>query len=224
MAEKSSIFDMIGPIMIGPSSSHTAGVVRIGRVARQLLGNKPEQVEILFYNSFSTTYQGHGSDRAVLAGLMDLKTDDLRIRDAIEIAKEEGIKFAFKPMGTMSTLHPNSIIIKASAGDREVKVLGQSLGGGVINISEVNGYNSSFSSGLYTLVIEADDVKGSIAFLSNILMHDDCNIATMSCGRKAKNDTACLIYEIDSSIRPLTLDYMRHLAWVHHLTYFEPLD
>src|SRR5690606_30669792 len=96
MAEKSSVFDMIGPVMIGPSSSHTAGVVRIGRVARRLLGSQPEQADIVFYNSFARTYAGHGSDRAIIAGLLDYKTDDKRIKEALDIAPVEGLAFSFK--------------------------------------------------------------------------------------------------------------------------------
>src|SRR5690606_15067353 len=102
MAEKSSVFDMIGPVMIGPSSSHTAGVVRIGRVARRLLGTRPEQADITFYNSFARTYEGHGSDRAIIAGLLDYKTDDKRIKDALEIAPRESLSYSFKSVGNAS--------------------------------------------------------------------------------------------------------------------------
>src|SRR5687768_5102094 len=107
MAEKSSVFDMIGPIMIGPSSSHTAGVVRIGRTARKLLGDRPDQAEIIFYNSFARTYEGHGSDRAIIAGLLDFKTDDKRIKDALDLASKEQLAFRFKSIGNASALHPN---------------------------------------------------------------------------------------------------------------------
>src|SRR5579859_5153799 len=96
MAEKSSIFDMIGPVMIGPSSSHTAGVVRIAKAAIKILGGVPDEAEVIFYNSFARTYEGHGSDRAILAGLMDFETDDKRIKEAIEIAGEKGLKYHFK--------------------------------------------------------------------------------------------------------------------------------
>ena len=138
MPEKSSIFDMIGPVMIGPSSSHTAGVVRIAKVACKILGAVPDSAEIIFYNSFARTYEGHGSDRAILAGLMDFNTDDKRIREAIELAIQSGLKYHFKSVGNASTLHPNSIRIIITKGDRTIEVLGESKGGGVINISEVS--------------------------------------------------------------------------------------
>ena len=116
--------------MIGPSSSHTAGVVRIARAAIKILGDIPEQAEITFYNSFARTYEGHGSDRAIIAGLMDFKTDDQRIRESLEIAQGKGIKYQFKSVGNASALHPNSIRLRLTKGNRTVEVLGESKGGG----------------------------------------------------------------------------------------------
>jgi L-serine dehydratase len=214
MAEMSSIFDMIGPVMIGPSSSHTAGVVRIAKAAVKILGAIPDKAEITFYNSFARTYEGHGSDRAILAGLMDFNTDDKRIRDAIEIAGQSGLKYHYKSVGNASTLHPNSIRLVISKGDRTIEVLGESKGGGIINIAEVNGFKADFSATLNTLIVFADDIKGSIAFIANILAHDDCNIATMSVSRKGKNDLACQVIEMDSAIKPVTFEYLKSLRWV----------
>lgn len=219
MAEKSSVFDMIGPIMIGPSSSHTAGVVRIARAAIQILGGQPESAEITFYNSFARTYEGHGSDRAILAGLMDFKTDDKRIKAAIELAGQAGIKYHFRSVGNASTLHPNSIRLVLKKGNREVEVLGESKGGGIINIAEVNGFKADFSASLHTVIIFAGDVKGAIAFIANVLAQDDCNIATMSVSRKGKNDMACQVIEMDSGIRPVTFEYLKSLSWVKEVIY-----
>lgn len=219
MAEKSSIFDMIGPVMIGPSSSHTAGVVRIARAAIKILGDVPDHAEVTFYNSFARTYEGHGSDRAIIAGLMDFKTDDKRIRESLEIAHERGLDFKFKSVGNASALHPNSIRLKLVKGKKSVEVLGESKGGGVINIAEVNGFKADFSASLHTLIIFADDTKGSIAFIANVLAHDDCNIATMSVSRKGKNDLACQVIEMDSGIKPVTFDYLKSLSWVKEVIY-----
>lgn len=224
MAEKSGIFDMIGPVMIGPSSSHTAGVVRIGRVAVRLLGAIPEKVDIVFYNSFARTYEGHGSDRAILAGLLDFKTDDPRIKASFDHAKENGLQFNFRSIGNASTFHPNSIKLTLTKGDQTVEVLGESLGGGVINIAEYNGFTANFNARLHTLIILAQDKKGSIAFISDIIAHDDCNIATMSVSRKGKNDMACLVIEMDSGLSPLTLEYMKHLSWVNQVIYIPDID
>lgn len=224
MAEKSSIFDMIGPVMIGPSSSHTAGVVRIARTAYRLLGGRPDEAEIIFYNSFARTYEGHGSDRAIIAGLLDYKTDDKRIKDALTIAKEEGLNYTFKSVGNASTLHPNTIKLILKKDNHTVEVLGESKGGGIINIAEVNGFKADFSANLHTLIITAADVKGSIAFIADVLAHDDCNIATMSVSRKGKNDVACLVIEMDSGIKPVTLAYLQSLSWVKTCIYIPDID
>jgi L-serine dehydratase len=225
MTEKSSVFDMIGPVMIGPSSSHTAGVVRIGRVARKILGAQPTSVDVVFYNSFARTYEGHGSDRAIIAGLLDYKTDDKRIKEALDIAPTVGLKFSFKSVGNASTLHPNTIRLLLAGGEKKsVEVLGESKGGGLINIAEVNGFKADFSASLHTLIITAGDVKGSIAFISDVLAHDDCNIATMSVSRKGKNDVACLVIEMDSGLKPVTLQYLQNLSWIKEIIYIPDID
>ncbi|MBT1697781.1 L-serine ammonia-lyase, iron-sulfur-dependent subunit beta [Fulvivirgaceae bacterium PWU4] len=224
MAEKSSVFDMIGPIMIGPSSSHTAGVVRIARTALKLLGDRPDEAEIVFYNSFARTYEGHGSDRAIIAGLLDFKTDDKRIKDALDIAARENLVYKFKSIGNASALHPNTIRLTLKKGNKEIEVLGESKGGGVINIAEVNGFKADFTANLHTLIITAGDVKGSIAFIADVLAHDDCNIATMSVSRKGKNDVACLVIEMDSGIKTVTLEYLRSLSWVKEIIYIPDID
>ena len=215
---------MIGPVMIGPSSSHTAGVVRIGRVARRLLGATPEQADIVFYNSFARTYEGHGSDRAIIAGLLDFRTDDKRIKEALEIAPTQGLNYSFKSIGNASALHPNTIRLVLKKGERKVEVLGESKGGGLINIAEVDGFKADFSASLHTLVITARDVKGSVAFISDVLAHDDCNIATMSVSRKGKNDLAWLVIEMDSGLKPITLEYLRSLSWIVGLIYIPDID
>ena len=210
--------------MIGPSSSHTAGVVRIARTSLKLLGGTPEEADIVFYNSFARTYEGHGSDRAIIAGLLDYKTDDKRIKDSLDLAKENGLVYHFKSVGNASALHPNTIRLSLRLKDRKVEVLGESKGGGVINIAEVNGFKADFTASLHTLVIFAADVKGSIAFLANVLAHDDCNIATMSVSRKGKHDLACLVIEMDSGVKPVTLEYVRSLSWVKEVIYIPDID
>ncbi len=224
MAEKSSVFDMIGPVMIGPSSSHTAGVVRIARVVVKILGKIPKSADVTFYNSFARTYEGHGSDKAVVAGLLDYKTDDKRIRSSFEMAEEQGLEYKFKSVGNASTLHPNTIKIEAGDKDRSVEIVGESRGGGLINISEVDGFNANFSANLHTLIVKAEDTKGSIAYIASVLSQDDCNIATMSVSRKGKHGLACHVIEMDSGLKPVTLDYMRSLSWVGEVVYIPDID
>jgi L-serine dehydratase len=210
--------------MIGPSSSHTAGVVRIGRVARKLLKATPEHVTITWYNSFATTYEGHGSDRALIGGLMDFKTDDERIRDALKLAEAQAMQIHMKRIGSSSKMHPNTIRLAATAGDRSFELVGISRGGGLITIAEINGYPCNFTAQAHTLILQAEDRRGSIAFITSVLAHEDCNIATMTVSRRAKNETALLCLEMDSGLRPLTLDYLRNLSWVQDLNYIPDID
>lgn len=224
MGDKSSVFDMIGPIMIGPSSSHTAGVVKIGRAVVGLLGNIPQKAEITFYNSFARTYEGHGSDKAIIAGLLDLKTDDERIRSSFEAAKEQDLKYAFRSIGNANTFHPNTVKIKAFHNDKQCVVIGESMGGGVINIAEVDEFKADFSASLVTLLIKAYDVKGSISFISSVISQDNGNIATMSVSRKGKNELACQVFEMDSELKPTTIDYINSLDWVIETVYLPVID
>ncbi len=224
MAERSSIFDMIGPIMIGPSSSHTGGVVRIGRVANRILQGIPEEATITFYNSFARTYEGHGSDRAILAGLMDFKTDDVRIINALDIAKEKGMQYSFRSVGSASTYHPNTVRVELNKGNEKTEVLGESRGGGVIRIKEVDGFDANITASSHTLIFEAEDVPGSISFIADVLSRDDCNIATMTVSREGKAAKACLILEMDSSPKELTVKYLGNLKWVHKVISMPNMD
>ncbi len=224
MGEKSSVFDMIGPVMIGPSSSHTAGVVRIGRAAIRILGQMPEEAEITFYNSFARTYEGHGSDRAILGGLMDFKTDDPQIKQSLDTAKERGLKYKFKSIGNSSIHHPNTIKLNLKAGGKSIEVIGESLGGGLINIAEIDGFVANFSAQNHTLIIKANDVSGAIAFISSVIAQENTNIATMSVSRKGKNDLACHAIEMDSGINEITLVYLESLDWINELIYIPDID
>jgi L-serine dehydratase len=224
MANKSSVFDMIGPVMIGPSSSHTAGVVRIARAAIRILGGIPEEASVTFYNSFARTYEGHGSDRAILGGLMDFKTDDARIKNALELAAGAHLKYSFKSIGNSSIHHPNTIKLNLKKDGKSIEVVGESLGGGVINIAEVDGFVANFSAQAHTLIIKADDVSGAIAFISSVIAQEKSNIATMSVSRKGKNDLACHVIEMDSGIREITTLYLKSLPWVKELIYIPYID
>ena len=224
MANKSSVFDMIGPVMIGPSSSHTAGVVRIARAATRILGGIPDEATVTFYNSFARTYEGHGSDRAILGGLMDFKTDDSRIKNALELAASSNLKYTFKSIGNSSIHHPNTIKLNLKKDGQSIELVGESLGGGVINIAEVDGFVANFSAQAHTLIIKADDISGAIAFISSVIAQEKTNIATMSVSRKGKNDLACHVIEMDTGIREITTSYLKSLPWVKELIYIPYID
>jgi L-serine dehydratase len=224
MGGKSSVFDMIGPVMIGPSSSHTAGVVRIGKAAIRVLGGIPEEAIITFYNSFARTYEGHGSDKAIIGGLLDLKTDDPKIKESFDLAKEKGLQYTFKSIGNASVYHPNTIKLQLSRQGKTVEILGESKGGGLINIASVDGFIADFSAQSHTLIIKAEDTAGAIAFISNIIAQEKTNIATMSVSRKGKNDLACHVIEMDSGIRPMTIEYLKSMSWIKELIYIPDID
>jgi L-serine dehydratase len=219
MGSKSSVFDMVGPVMIGPSSSHTAGVVRIGNAARNIFGEQPSSAIITFYNSFARTYEGHGSDRAIVAGLLGYSTDDERIKTALDIAVTNNLDVRYKSVGNASTMHPNTVSVEMVKGKKKVIVVGESRGGGVIQIINVDGFNASFSTALFTLIIKAHDIKGSIAFMANVLSQADCNIASMTVSRKGKNDIACQVIETDSAVNDVTLNYLSSLTFIEDIIY-----
>ncbi|MCX8113183.1 MAG: L-serine ammonia-lyase, iron-sulfur-dependent subunit beta [Bacteroidia bacterium] len=221
--EPSGIFDMLGPIMIGPSSSHTAGVVRIARVVHFLLGGVPDEAEILFYNSFAMTYKGHGSDKAVLAGLMGFAVDDERIRDAIALADELKLRYTFDPVISSAKNHPNTLVIRARRADRQVSVEGISRGGGLILISSIDELHTNFTGQLHTLIVQARDVRGAVAFLSAILAYDSVNIATLTVSRRAKEDIALQVYELDEPLREESLTYIQTLPWVFQAQIIPPV-
>ncbi len=193
-------FDIIGPIMIGPSSSHTAGAVRIGKYARSVLGKKPVKAVIRFSGSFSKTYKGHGTDKAVIAGILGMDTDDDRIRNSMQIATEEGLDFTFIE-DDIDGAHPNTAEITLTAEDGSSALIqGASIGGGNIVVNKINDTEVSISGKSDTLVIPHDDVPGMIAVVTNILADKGVNVHGFSLGRDRKGGTAVMTIEIDGNI------------------------
>ncbi len=221
--EPSGVFDMLGPIMVGPSSSHTAGVVRIARVLHQLLEGPPEEVKVSFYNSFATTYRGHGSDKAVLGGLLGWAPDDLRLREAYAHAEAAGLAYHFEAVISSAKAHPNTIRIQAHRGERLHEIEGISRGGGLISILSVDNLHTNFTGQLPTLLVWAKDIPGSVAFLAAILAYDRVNIATLTVSRRAKEDLALQVYELDEPLRTESLTYIRSLGWISRASLLEPV-
>ena len=193
-------FDIIGPVMIGPSSSHTAGAVRIGKYARSILGTEPVKAHIRFSGSFAKTYKGHGTDKAVIAGILGMDTDASRIRTSMEIAKQKGLDFEFQEED-IDGAHPNTAeITLTDANGKTAQVQGASIGGGNIIINKINGTEVSISGKSDTLVIPHQDVPGMIAVVTNILAEHDVNIHGFSLCRDHKGGTAVMTIEIDGDI------------------------
>jgi L-serine dehydratase len=194
-----SVFDIIGPVMIGPSSSHTAGAARIGRVARSLFGREPKWAKISFYGSFAQTYKGHGTDVAIIGGLLDFDTFDERIISSISIAQTNGMEITFIEEEAIPN-HPNTA--KVFIGDKhgELELVGISIGGGKIEIIELNGFELRLSGHHPAILVVHNDRFGAIASVSNILASHELNIGHMEVSRKEKGMLALMTIEVDQNI------------------------
>lgn len=195
-----SIFTVAGPIMIGPSSSHTAGAAKLGRVAKQIVGREFNKVEFYLHGSFEKTGKGHGTDRALLAGVMGICEDDERLPNSFEIAKERGIDFSFDSI-TLENSHENAVrIIFYMDNEKLSQIEGASIGGGEILITKINGYDVKIRGNLTTIFVRQNDKKGVISHIARILNDNDINIATMNVSRSAKAADAMCIVEVDGDI------------------------
>lgn len=209
-----SVFDIIGPVMIGPSSSHTAGAARIGRVARTLFGRQPEWAVIYFYGSFAKTYKGHGTDVAIVGGLLDFDTFDERIKSSFQIAEQQKMKVEFHEEDAV-TDHPNTA--KIIIGDRQgqLELVGISIGGGKIEIIELNGFVLRLSGHNPAILVVHDDRFGAIANVSNILAKHEINIGQMDVSRKEKGKMALMTIEVDQNIGD---DVLREIGELANIT------
>jgi L-serine dehydratase len=209
-----SLLDIIGPVMVGPSSSHTAGACRIGLLARCLVGGTPQVARIELHGSFARTGEGHGTDKAIAAGLLGFRPDDERIRDALEIAEREGLTYSFEKTTLDDTAHPNTARISIAAGNRQAVMVGSSLGAGRVLVTEIDGYPVSISGNFHTIVLIAEDVKGSVARIAGLLAQHDINIATLRLTRKQRGGDAFMVIEADEEPSLEVRDAVRALPWV----------
>ena len=213
------LFDIIGPIMIGPSSSHTAGAARIGRITRMLLGSEPQTVQIGLWGSFQKTYQGHGTDKALIGGLMGMEVDDLRLRDSLALASAAQITYSFSPV-TLRGAHPNTVVLDVTGTDgRKISVRAASIGGGEILIQSIDGMEADFSGHENTLVITHHDTPGMIAAIAGAIAQNQVNIATMQVFRQSMGGEALVALELDSPASPALLKHLRNLTGVYHVSY-----
>jgi L-serine dehydratase len=194
-----SVFDIIGPIMIGPSSSHTAGAARIGRVARTLFGRNPKWAHISFYGSFAKTYKGHGTDVAIVGGIMDFDTFDERIVDALKIAQSQNISITIREE-ELITDHPNTARVKIGDDKGELELVGISIGGGKIEITELNGFELKLSGNHPAILVVHNDRYGAIAGVANVLAKYEINIGHMEVSRKDVGSQALMTIELDQMI------------------------
>lgn len=212
-----NVFSIIGPSMVGPSSSHTAGAVRIGRVARQLLGRQPEKVEVTLFGSFAETYWGHGTDLALTAGLLNFDTDDERIPEADIEAEKAGMSIEWV-QGKGNGPHPNSVKLKLWAGERKAEMVAASIGGGTIAVYALNGFDVQMTGEYPTIAVTHTDSRGVIADLTGLLSREGVNIGYMDVDRKGRSEAAMTVFELDSAPAPSVLEEMARLPHILEVT------
>ena len=218
-----NIFDIIGPVMVGPSSSHTAGAVRIGYISGKLLGEPVKKAAILLYGSFLATGKGHGTQKAIVAGLLGMKTDDMRIPQSFEIAKAKGIEFEFGE-AVLKDAHPNTVqLCLIGQSGRQLEVVGESIGGARINIAKIDGIETNFSGDYPTLVVHNLDQPGHIAEVTSMLAHKSVNIATMQLYRSARGGEAVMVVECDQEIPKEGIDWLKRVEGIKKVTYLSAL-
>lgn len=219
-----SIFDIIGPIMVGPSSSHTAGAVRIGLVARWLLAEDIQSAEILLYGSFLATGKGHGTQKALVAGLLGMKPDDYRIPDSIKIAGEKGITINFGE-AHLKEAHPNTVQIRlVGVTGKELEVIGESLGGSRINIAQIDGIETNFSGDCPTLIVHNLDQPGHVSEVTSMLAHKSVNVASMQLYRSGRGGRAVMVLECDQEIPEDGIKWLEKIEGVLKVTYLGKID
>lgn len=214
-----NIFEILGPVMVGPSSSHTAGAVRIGYVCRKLMGEKIVTADIEPYGSFLLTGKGHGTPQAIVAGLLGMTPDDARIPDSFEIANAQGLKFTIGE-AKLKEAHPNSVLLKLTGeSGKELEVIGESLGGSIINIAQIDGLPANISGDYPTLIASNMDVPGMVAKVSEVLFEAKINIAQMHLYRASRGKNSVLIAECDQEIENKTLNDIRDLDGIMKVSY-----
>ncbi|MGN7764722.1 L-serine ammonia-lyase, iron-sulfur-dependent subunit beta [Paenibacillus sp. 22594] len=209
------VFSIIGPAMVGPSSSHTAGAARIGRAARQVLGEPASEAEVTFFGSFAATYQGHGTDRAIAGGLLDFATDDSRLPDSIELAEEAGMAISFG-QGTGLFPHPNTVRLRLTGAQTgtELTLTGISIGGGNIEIVDIDGFGVKLTGMYPTVLINHMDYLGVLASVTDVMRRGHFNIGHMSLDRKNRSGAALTVLELDESATPELLQELSALPAV----------
>ena len=200
--------------MVGPSSSHTAGACRLGLLARCLVGGTPERARVELHGSFARTGEGHGTDKAIVGGLLGFKPDDERLRTALEIAEREGLDYTFEKTTIAADAHPNTTRLTLSRQGREAVMVGSSLGAGRVLVTQIDGYPVEVSGNYHTIVLVAEDVKGSIARIAGILAEHELNIATLRLTRKERGGDAFMVIEIDDAPGEAVRNEIRGLPWV----------
>lgn len=219
-----SLNNIIGPIMVGPSSSHTAGAVRIGLMARILLKDIPLSGEIFLHGSFAKTGSGHGTDRAIVAGILGMQPDDMDVPNSFEIAGQKDFNFTIKTIN-INDAHPNTALIRLKGcKGREIEMQASSVGGGSIMVNKIDGIEVNFKGENPTLIVHNLDQPGHVAEVSSMLAHKSVNIASMLLYRERRGEYAVMVIETDQSIPDNAIAWLEHLEGIIKVTYFNGLN
>lgn len=219
-----NIFDMMGPVMVGPSSSHTAGAARIGNMGRTLLGEEVARADIGLYGSFAETGFGHGTDRALLAGLLGMKPDDLRIPNAYEEANRAGMAYSFRTV-ELRDAHPNTALLELTGkSGKQLTLQASSIGGGAIVVNKIDGIDVNFTGDFNTLIVRNQDESGSVAAITSILSQVHINAANMSVNRHRRGGDALMVIETDQHIKPRQVEFLSELPGILSVTYYDKED
>jgi L-serine dehydratase len=209
-----SLFDILGPTMVGPSSSHTAGACRLGQMARAIAGGTPQRALIRLHGSFAATGEGHGTHRAIVGGLVGLPPDDLRLREAYAEADAAGLEWAFEEVDLGEDAHPNSAVITTWRDGVETAMRGASLGGGRVEVTEVDGFPVRLGGAYHTLVLLAHDEPGTIAAVATVLASHQVNLATMRVDRTGRHQDALMTIEADEPVSDGAMGAIRSFPWL----------
>lgn len=214
-----NMLDIIGPDMVGPSSSHTAGAVRIGRIAKKLMAERIVEAELLLHGSFLATGKGHGTDRALIAGLLGMDVDDDRIRTSFEIAKESGLSFTFGSI-MLTDGHPNSVkMFLTGESGKKLEIVASSIGGGRILVNEIDGLTANFSGDYPTLIVHNQDQPGHVMEVTSMLGNKGVNIATMQLYRDGRGGKAVMVVECDQEVPKEGIEWLERVEGILKVTY-----
>ena len=215
-----NLFDIVGPVMVGPSSSHTAGAVKIGNISRKLLGEERQNAVIWFHGSFLATGKGHGTDKALLAGLLGFAVDDPQIPKSFEIAQERGILFRFEGID-LGDVHPNSVKLNLTGkSGKTLEITAASSGGGRVEICPIDGVDAQFCGDYPTLIVHNLDQPGHVTEVTSMLAHKSINIATMQLYRASRGGNAVMVIECDQEVPGEAIQWLEHLEGIRKVTYF----
>lgn len=214
-----SLFDIVGPVMVGPSSSHTAGAVRIGYICYKLMDEPIKKAEIGLYGSFLATGKGHGTDKALVAGLLGMKPDDNRVPDSFELAEQMGMEIVFGE-AKLAYAKPNTVALHLTGDSgRELDIVAESVGGGRIKICRIDGLEANFSGDYPTLIVHNLDQPGHVTEVTSMLGHKSVNIATMQLYRACPGGHAVMVIECDQEVPKESLKWLEHIEGILKVTY-----